>query len=70
MDLGSLETWGYLAVAFFAFGGSCLPKDLRALMYDAKTNDIECPVLGEVLHSNQKQIQAGIKMIEKFAVRR
>lgn len=49
----------------FAFGGSCLPKDLRALMYDAKTNDIECPVLGEVLNSNQRQIQAGIEMIEK-----
>ncbi len=49
----------------FAFGGSCLPKDLRALMYDAKTNDIECPVLGEVLNSNQKQIQAGIQLIEK-----
>ncbi len=49
----------------FAFGGSCLPKDLRALMYDAKTNDIECPVLGAVLNSNQKQIQAGIDMIEK-----
>ncbi len=49
----------------FAFGGSCLPKDLRALMYDAKTNDIECPVLGEVLNSNQKQIEAGIEMIQK-----
>ena len=49
----------------FAFGGSCLPKDLRALMYDAKTNDIDCPVLGEVLNSNQKQIQSGIDMIEK-----
>ena len=49
----------------FAFGGSCLPKDLRALMYDAKVNDIECPVLGEILTSNQKQIQAGIDMIEK-----
>lgn len=49
----------------FAFGGSCLPKDLRALMYDAKTNDIECPVLGEVLNSNQKQIEAGIDMIQK-----
>ncbi len=49
----------------FAFGGSCLPKDLRALMYDAKTNDIDCPVLGAVLESNQKQIQAGVEMIEK-----
>ncbi len=49
----------------FAFGGSCLPKDLRALMYDAKINDVECPVLGEVLNSNQRQIQAGIEMIEK-----
>lgn len=49
----------------FAFGGSCLPKDLRALMYDAKTNDVECPVLGEVLASNQQQIETGIEMIQK-----
>jgi GDP-mannose 6-dehydrogenase len=49
----------------FAFGGSCLPKDLRALMYDAKTNDVECPVLGEVLNSNQKQIEAGIELIQQ-----
>lgn len=49
----------------FAFGGSCLPKDLRALMHDAKMHDIECPVLGEVLNSNQKQIQTGIDLIEK-----
>lgn len=49
----------------FAFGGSCLPKDLRALMYDAKSRDIDCPVLGEVLRSNERHIQRGIAMIER-----
>ncbi|HZT34782.1 MAG TPA: nucleotide sugar dehydrogenase, partial [Nitrososphaera sp.] len=49
----------------FAFGGSCLPKDLRALLYRARERDLECSLLNSILPSNQKQIERGIKLIEK-----
>ena len=47
----------------FAFGGSCLPKDLRALSYQAKMRDLELPILTSILPSNQKQIDKGLQMI-------
>lgn len=47
----------------FAFGGSCLPKDLRALSYQAKIRDIELPILASILPSNQRQIEKGLQMI-------
>lgn len=49
----------------FAFGGSCLPKDLRALLYRAKEYDLTLPVIDAVLESNERQIQRGIKMVEQ-----
>lgn len=49
----------------FAFGGSCLPKDLRALTHKAKVMDLNLPVLNAVLPSNQQHIEAGLEMIIK-----
>jgi len=44
----------------FAFGGSCLPKDVRAMQYRAKEVDLEMPVIQSILTSNQLQIQHAI----------
>ncbi len=41
----------------FAFGGSCLPKDLRAINDFSKKNDIEIPIISNILISNQKHIE-------------
>ena len=50
----------------FAFGGSCLPKDLRALLYKAKTLDLSLPILASILPSNEQQIERGVRtVIEK-----
>jgi GDP-mannose 6-dehydrogenase len=47
----------------FAFGGSCLPKDLRALSYTAKTHDLELPILTSILASNEIQVNRGLQLI-------
>lgn len=47
----------------FAFGGSCLPKDLRALGYQAKTRDLQMPILTSILPSNEVQVARGLEMI-------
>jgi len=47
----------------FAFGGSCLPKDVRALTYKARSLDLDLPVLNAILPSNARQVEKGIRMI-------
>ncbi len=47
----------------FAFGGSCLPKDVRALLHAARSADLPVPVLSEILPSNDRQIQQGVSRV-------
>ena len=47
----------------FAFGGSCLPKDLRAFTYKARGLDLDLPILNSILHSNALQVERGLQMI-------
>jgi GDP-mannose 6-dehydrogenase len=49
----------------FAFGGSCLPKDLRALLYKAKEVDFEPAVLRSILASNVDQIHQAYRLVQK-----
>jgi len=54
----------------FAFGGSCLPKDLRALLYIAKEEDAEVPMLAGVIPSNQQHIEHALNYILHSGKRR
>jgi len=54
----------------FAFGGSCLPKDVRALLYKARSEDLELPVLNAILPSNERQIEKGLRMIVEKSSRK
>jgi len=47
----------------FAFGGSCLPKDLRALAYQAKMHDLQLPIMNSILPSNEMQVSRGMQLI-------
>jgi GDP-mannose 6-dehydrogenase len=47
----------------FAFGGSCLPKDLRAIAYKAKMNDLVLPIMSAILPSNELQVARGLQLI-------
>jgi GDP-mannose 6-dehydrogenase len=54
----------------FAFGGSCLPKDVRALTYQGRLLDVDTPVLSSVLASNQLHIAHALGMIRATGRRR
>jgi GDP-mannose 6-dehydrogenase len=54
----------------FAFGGSCLPKDVRALEYRAKELDLDLPVLASLLRSNRLQIQQAFEQIVETGKKR
>ncbi|HEX5515620.1 MAG TPA: UDP binding domain-containing protein, partial [Gammaproteobacteria bacterium] len=47
----------------FAFGGSCLPKDLRALNYRARTLDVDLPILSSILPSNRRQVERALELV-------
>ena len=54
----------------FAFGGSCLPKDVRALTYKARNLDLDLPVLNSIMPSNLRQVQRGLDMITAYGKKR
>src|SRR5690606_16304320 len=54
----------------FAFGGSCLPKDVRALTHYARSNDVDTPVLSSVLASNELQIRRAFSLLQAYGRRR
>jgi GDP-mannose 6-dehydrogenase len=54
----------------FAFGGSCLPKDVRALQYRAKEVDLDMPVIQAILGSNQLQIQHALEQVMESGKKR
>ena len=54
----------------FAFGGSCLPKDLRALLYAARRADLFPPLLGAILPANEAQVNGGLAAVLATGMRR
>jgi GDP-mannose 6-dehydrogenase len=67
MDLMCQDTQLNISKAYlkpgFAFGGSCLPKDLRATTYLAKTNDLELPMLAGILSSNRQHLDVALSKL-------
>ncbi len=49
----------------FTFGGSCLPKDVRALTYRAKQNDLDLPLLNAIMLSNEAHFHRGVDLVTK-----
>jgi len=53
----------------FAFGGSCLPKDLRALRYQGRALDLDLPVLNAILPSNAQQLERAFQLVADAGAR-
>jgi GDP-mannose 6-dehydrogenase len=54
----------------FAFGGSCLPKDVRALTYKGRALDLDLPLLNALMPTNARQIDRALETIEGLGLRR
>lgn len=54
----------------FAFGGSCLPKDLRAILQLAKQSDLDLPLINALFASNEKVIERAVRQVMDAGVRR
>src|SRR6266480_95446 len=54
----------------FAFGGSCLPKDLRALVHAARAADVSVPLLAAILPSNEGQVRRAVDAVLQTRKRR
>jgi GDP-mannose 6-dehydrogenase len=54
----------------YAFGGSCLPKDLRAILHAARHRDVDVPILANVLPSNERVIDRAFRLVEAAGNRR
>ena len=67
MDLVCQDTQLNISKAYlkpgFAFGGSCLPKDLRATTYLAKKHDVEIPMLAGILPSNRNHLDVALQKL-------
>ena len=74
MDLVCQDTQLNISKAYlkpgFAFGGSCLPKDLRATSYLAKMHDVEVPMLSAILASNREHLDLALDKIMVSGKRR
>jgi GDP-mannose 6-dehydrogenase len=74
MDIFCRDTKLNVSAAYlrpgFAFGGSCLPKDVRALTYRARMLDLELPVMNAILPSNERQVGRALGMITSLGCRR
>lgn len=54
----------------FAFGGSCLPKDLRGLVHAARRVDVDVPILAHVLPSNEEHLRRAFELVARTGKRR
>jgi len=74
MDLVCKDTKLNISKAYlrpgFAFGGSCLPKDLRALTYRAKELDIAVPMLDAIIPSNDTHVELAMRHIRESGKRK
>jgi GDP-mannose 6-dehydrogenase len=74
MDLFLADTKLNLSAAYlrpgFAFGGSCLPKDVRALTHAARRHHVEVPVLSHVLSSNEAHLRRAVDTVLDLGKRR